>query len=306
MKKRAIGVFDSGLGGLAVARRVMDEMPNEDIVYFADFAHLPYGPKPHEEVKEFTLQVVDFFVGKGVKAILIGCNTASAAAAGAAEERAREMPVIAMIEPAVRATTKYGDIHKVGIIGTKGTIDSKAYEEAFRQLSPSVDVLGHACPEVLRLAEQGKIDDKAKIRILAKECLSPLEREGIDALVLVCTDFTCIATELQAVLSPDVQMIDPAKEVARAAARILEENHWRRAGEERGHIEFFASGPPPQGARDFAQRGLSIMKRRGRLEGASCTSPPVCLGESTDYIASWSGALRHPWGNFDSQHLAVG
>ena len=265
MKERAIGVFDSGLGGLAVAKKVMDEMPNEDIVYFADFAHLPYGPRPHEEVKEFALQVVDFFIRKDVKAILIGCNTASAAAAKAAQERAHEIPVIGMIRPAVRATTEYGGIHKVGVIGTKGTIDSKAYEEAFRQLSPSVDVLGHACPEVLRLAEQGKIDDKAKIRILAKTCVSSLEREGIDALVLGCTDFTCIATELQAVLSPDVRMIDPAKEVARAAAGILDENHWRRVGEERGHIEFFASGTPPQGAREFAQRIFGIQIEEFRL-----------------------------------------
>jgi len=258
MKGKAIGVFDSGLGGLAVARKVMDEMPEEDIVYFANFAHLPYGPRPREQVRGFVLQVVDFFIRKDVKAILIGCNTATVAGGKEAQERASDIPVIGMIEPAVKATLKHSDIRKVGVIGTIGTIKSKAYEEAFRQLSPSVEVLGYACPELLRLAEQGKIDDRDKIRLLAKDCVSPLEREGIDALILGCTDFTCIAAELRAVLSPDIQMLDPAKEVVREAARILQGNHWRRTGKERGHVSFFSSGKAPQGAKEFTQRIFGI------------------------------------------------
>jgi len=217
MKEKAIAVFDSGLGGLAVARKVMDEMPEEDIVYFADFAHLPYGPRLREEVKGFVLQVIDFFVRKDVKAILIGCNTATIAGGKEAQERVSDIPVIGMIEPAVKAVLKHDNIQKVGVIGTIGTIKSKAYEEAFRQLSPSIEVLGHACPELLRLAEQGKISDRGKIRLLAKDCISPLEAEGIDTLILGCTDFTCIAAELRAVLSPDIQMVDPAKEVVKTA-----------------------------------------------------------------------------------------
>jgi glutamate racemase len=258
MKEKAIGVFDSGLGGLAVAKKVLDEMPEEDIVYFADFAHLPYGPRPREEVRSFVLQIVDFFVRKGVKAILIGCNTASAVAAEAAQERASDIPVIGMIKPAVKAALQYDNIRKVGIIGTIGTIESKAYQEAFGQLFPSVEVLGHACPELLRLAEQGRIYDKSNIQILAKDCVSPLESQGIDALVLGCTDFTCISTELQAVVNHEIQIVDPAKEVVRTAARILEENHWRRAKDKRGNISFFSSGKAPQGASKFAQRIFNI------------------------------------------------
>ena len=257
MKEKAIGVFDSGLGGLAVARKVMDEMPEEDIVYFADFAHLPYGPQPREEVRGFVLQVVDLFIRKDVKAILIGCNTASIAGGKEAQEKARSIPVIGMIKPAVKATLKH-NVQKVGVIGTIGTIKSKAYEEAFCQLSSSVAVVSHACPELLRLAEQGKIDDRDKIRLLAKDCVSPLEREGIDALVLGCTDFTCIAAELRAVLSRDVQIVDPAKEVVREAARVLQGNHWRRTRKEKGHISFFSSGKAPQGAKEFSRRIFDI------------------------------------------------
>ena len=204
------------------------------------------------------LEVVDFFLREDVKAILIGCNTASAAARKEAQGKAGNIPVIGMIEPAVKATLRHDSIRKVGVIGTVGTIKSKAYEEAFYQLSPSVEVLGHACPELLRLAEQGKISDKGKIRLLAKDCISPLEREGIGALVLGCTDFTCIAAELRAVLSPDIQMVDPAKEVVKTANMILQERSWRRTGKERGHISFFSSGKAPQGAEEFTQRIFGI------------------------------------------------
>ena len=262
MKEKAIGVFDSGLGGLAVARKVMDEMPNEDIVYFADFAHLPYGPRPTEEVREFVLQVVDFFMRKDVKAILIGCNTASAAAAKAAQERARKIPVIGMIEPAVKTIIEHANIQKVGVIGTAGTIASGAHEKAFGRLSPSVEVMGHACPELLRLAEQGDIGDKGKIQLMAKDCVSPLENEGITALILGCTDFTCIAKELRAVLSPSIQIFDPATEVAKAAARLLQRKGWRSARKGKGHSSFFTSGEAPAGAKEFAQRifGITIEK----------------------------------------------
>ena len=258
MKEKAIGVYDSGLGGLAVARKVMDEMPEEDIVYFADFAHLPYGPRPREEVRGFVLQVVDFFIRKDVKAILIACNTASIAGGKEAQGKARNIPVIGMIEPAVKATLKHDNIQKVGVIGTIGTIKSKAYEETFRQLSPSVEVLGHACPELLRLTEQGKISDRGKIHSLAEDCVAPLEREDIDALILGCTDFTCIVAELRAVLSRDVQIVDPAEEVVKTADRILQGNHWRRTRKEKGHMSFFSSGKAPQGAKEFSRRIFDI------------------------------------------------
>jgi len=256
MRERAIGVFDSGLGGLAVVREIMREMPEEDIFYFADFKNLPYGPRPLKQVEEFAHRIIDFLIANGVKAVLIACNTASVAIAASVLQKEWQVPVIGMLEPAVEATLKSGNFRKIGIIGTIGTIKSGEYIRAFERLSPSVEVVGHACPDLLHLAEQGEIMDRRRIQLLAKECINPLEREGIDALVLGCTDFTCIIEELQAVIAPQIILIDPAQEIAKKADKVLRENGWRRSGE--GYIKFFASGEGPRKTKDFAQRVFGI------------------------------------------------
>ncbi len=258
MKERAIGIFDSGLGGLAVAKEVQWEMPQEDIIYFADFAHLPYGPRPSEEVREFTLQAVDFFMRKDVKAILIACNTASAAGMEEARKKASKIPVIGMIEPAVKATLAHRTIQRIGVIGTIGTIRSKVYEKTFRAAGTKAIVLGNACPNLLRLAEQGEITDTDTIEELARECVYPLEKEGIDVLVLGCTDFTCIKDQLERVLAPHIKIIDPAKEVARMADEALQIKGWRRGGKREGIFSFYSSGEGPKGINGFAERVFNI------------------------------------------------
>ena len=259
-----IGIFDSGLGGLAVVRQVLNEMPEEDVVYFSDFKNLPYGPRPQEEVKGFTLRAVDFLLSKGAKTVLIGCNTASAAGAEAAAQKYSRIPVIGMIVPAVKATLDLGNIAKVGVIGTIGTIQSGEYEAAFQKASGTVKVFGHACPTILRLAEQGDVSDKDRIRKLAKACVAPLEKEGIDALVLGCTDFTCIMADLLEVLQPDIQLVDPALECTRMADRILEERGWRRKGEN-GTIRFYASAAAPKDAALFASSIFDISYKDVKL-----------------------------------------
>jgi glutamate racemase len=258
VQQAPIGVFDSGLGGLAVARQVMDILPEEDIVYFSDFKNLPYGPRPQEEVKGFTLRVVDFLLSQGAKAVLIGCNTASAAGAAAAGRRSGEVPVLGMIEPAVRATLAVGGVTRVGVIATLGTIQSGAYESAFRAVSDAVAVYGQACPTILRLAEQADIGDTPKIRRLAKECVAPLEAEKVQALILGCTDFTCITADIEAVLEPGIRLVDPAVEIVRTADRLLREKGWRRREQRRGTIRFSASAPGPASAAGFAQRIFGI------------------------------------------------
>lgn len=258
MKEKAIGIFDSGLGGLAVAREVLRKMPQEDIIYFADFAHLPYGPRPREEVEEFTLQAVDFFMNKDVKAILIACNTASAAGGEEAQKRASEIPVIGMIEPAVKATLASGNIQKVGIIGTAGTIKSNVYEKTFLAAGAKASVFGNACPDLLRLAEQGQISDTNRIEELAKRCVGPLEREGIEILVLGCTDFTCIKDRLQRVLASHIKIIDPAEEVARMAEEALQIMGWRRLERKEGNFSFYESAEGPKHINEFAERVFNI------------------------------------------------
>jgi glutamate racemase len=258
MKERAIGIFDSGLGGLAVAKEVLREMPQEDIIYFADFAHLPYGPRPSEEVKEFTLQAVDFFISMNVKAILIACNTASAAGMEEAQEKASEVPVIGMIEPAVKATLAHGDIQKVGVIGTIGTIKSKVYEKTFQAKGTKARIFSNACPDLLRLAEQDQITDMNKIEELARICVYPLEKEGIDVLVLGCTDFTCIKDQLRKVLAPHIKIVDPAMEVARTADEALQMRRWRRLGRRQGRFSFHESGEGPKQLKEFAEKVFNI------------------------------------------------
>jgi len=258
MREKAIGIFDSGLGGLAVAREVLREMPQEDVIYFADFAHLPYGPRPSEEVEGFTLRAVDFFMSKGVKAILIACNTASAAGGEGARKRASEIPVIGMIEPAVKATLAGGYIQKVGVIGTTGTIKSNVYERTFQAAGAKASVFGNACPELLRLAEQGQITDTNRIEELARACVDPLEREGIEILILGCTDLTCIRDQLRKVLAPHIKIIDPAREVARSADEALQKMGWRRLERGEGSFSFYESAEGPKHIKEFAERVFNI------------------------------------------------
>lgn len=258
MKERIIGIFDSGLGGLAVAREVLREMPQEDIIYFADFAHLPYGSRPSEEVEEFTLKAVDFLISKGVKAILIACNTASAAGREEAQKKASEIPVIGMIEPAVKATLAHGNIQKAGVIGTIGTIKSKIYEKTFQAAGTKARIFGNVCPDLLRLAEQGQITDTNIIGELARECVYPLEKEGIDILVLGCTDLTSIKDQLRKVLAPHIKIIDPAKEVARTADEALQMKGWGRLGKREGSFSFYESGEGPKQLKEFAERVFGI------------------------------------------------
>ena len=258
MKERPIGIFDSGLGGLAVAREVLREMPQEDIIYFADFAHLPYGPRPREEVEEFTLGAVDFFMNKDVKAIVIACNTASVAGGEEAQKRASEIPVIGMIEPAVKATLAGGNIQKVGVIGTAGTIKSNVYEKTFLAAGAKASVFGNACPDLLRLAEQGQISDTNRIEELARECVDPLEKEGIEVLILGCTDLTCIRDQLRKVLAPQITIIDPAEEVARTADEALQKMGWRRMRRGAGSFSFYESAEGPKHMKEFAERVFNI------------------------------------------------
>lgn len=258
MKERAIGIFDSGLGGLAVAREVLRKMPQEDIIYFADFAHLPYGPRPREEVEKFTLGAVDFFMNKGVKAILIACNTASAAGREEAQKRASEIPVIGMIEPAVKATLADGNIQKVGVIGTSGTIKSNVYEKTFLAAGAKARIFGNACPDLLRLAEQGQISDTNRIEELARAYVDSLEKEGIEVLILGCTDLTCIRDQLRNVLASHIKIIDPAEEVARTADEALQEMGWRRMRRGEGSFSFYESAEGPKHIREFAERVFNI------------------------------------------------
>ncbi|MBJ7281238.1 MAG: glutamate racemase, partial [Rhodoluna sp.] len=190
MNNSPIGIFDSGVGGLTVARSIIDQLPNESIIYLGDTANSPYGPKSLNEVRTLALSVMDRLVDEGVKVLVIACNTASAAVLRDARERyteGRGIPVVEVIQPAVRravAATRNG---RVGVIGTSGTINSKAYDDAFAA-AVSLQLETVACPEFVDYVERGVTSGK-EIIALAETYLSPIKQAGVDTLVLGCTHY---------------------------------------------------------------------------------------------------------------------
>ena len=186
MSDAPIGIFDSGVGGLTVARAILDQLPNESTLYIGDTARGPYGPRPLAEVREFALETMDFLVSQGVKAIVIACNTASAAMLRDARER-YSIPVIEVIQPAVRravAATRSGN---VGVIGTRATIDSKAYVDAFAA-APQLNITSIACPLFVEFVERGETSG-TEITKVAREYLAPVMDAKVDTLVLGCTHY---------------------------------------------------------------------------------------------------------------------
>ncbi len=213
-----IGMFDSGVGGLTVARAVLDQLPHESLHYIGDTANSPYGPKSIAEVRAHALAVMDSLVGSGVKMLVIACNSASSACLADARER-YDIPVVEVIRPAVRravAATRNG---RVGVIGTIATITSGAYQDAFAA-APDVEVSIAACPMFAEFVEQG-VTSGRQLLGLAESYLSPLTAAGIDTLVLGCTHYPMLTGLLSVVLGEQVSLVSSAEETAKDVYRVL-------------------------------------------------------------------------------------
>ncbi|HEX6499928.1 MAG TPA: glutamate racemase [Micromonosporaceae bacterium] len=218
MTDAPIGIFDSGVGGLTVARAILDQLPHEQVIYLGDTAHLPYGPKPIADVRRYALECFDYLVEQGVKLLVIACNTASAACLHDARER-YPVPVIEVIRPAVRraaAATRNGHI---GVIGTKATITSGAYTDAFAA-APHVTVHPAACPQFVDFVERGITSGRALLG-LASAYLEPLQRAQVDTLVLGCTHYPLLAGLLGLVMGDEVTLVSSAEETAKDVYRVL-------------------------------------------------------------------------------------
>lgn len=206
-----IGVFDSGVGGLTVARAIRDQLPNESIIYVADSAHNPYGPRPIAEVRRLALEVLDGLVAQGVKMLVIACNTASAAVLRDAYER-YEVPVVEVIGPTVRSALSITRSGRIGLIGTKGTIQSRAYDDLFA-VRADVTLTAQACPRFVELVEAGLTSGEETHRI-AEEYLQPLVDSDIDTLVLGCTHYPFLRGAISQVVGPDVALVSSDIETA--------------------------------------------------------------------------------------------
>lgn len=215
-----IGIFDSGFGGLTVARAVMDQLGNESIMYIGDGANGPYGPKPIAEVRQHATAIADELVERGCKMIVIACNTASAAFLHDARER-YSVPVIEVIQPAVRraiATTRNG---KVGVIGTQATIRSHAYQDLF-SIASGVEVTAAACPAFVEFVERGVTSGRQVLGV-AQGYVEPLQAAGVDTLVLGCTHYPLLSGVIQLAIGDDVTLVSSAEETAKDVLRILTE-----------------------------------------------------------------------------------
>lgn len=224
-KKRAsapIGVFDSGVGGLTVAREIMRQMPNERIVYFGDTARVPYGSKSGETILKYSQQIVRFLLEQDVKAIAVACNTASAYALESLE-KTTPVPIIGVIKPGAKTAAQTTRNGKIGVIGTEGTISSGIYPSYIKELQPQAKVLGKACPLFVPLVEEGLWEDPVTDEI-ARRYLTELMDEGIDTLILGCTHYPLIRKTIGRIVGEEVTLVNPAYETAMELKELLAEN----------------------------------------------------------------------------------
>lgn len=218
MNDAAIGIFDSGFGGLTVARAVLDQLPHEPVRYVGDTARGPYGPRPIAEVRSFSLEIMDRLVDDGVKMLVIACNSASAATLRDARER-YDVPVVEVVHPAVRRAAAATRTGRVGVIGTSATITSGAYNDAFAA-APQVDLTTAACPRFVEFVEQGVTWGPELIEV-ATDYLTPMKRADIDTLVLGCTHYPLLTGVLSYVMGEQVTLVSSAEETAKDVYRTL-------------------------------------------------------------------------------------
>lgn len=218
MTDAPIGIFDSGVGGLTVARAVRDQLPNEAILYVGDTAHSPYGPKPIADVRRYALEVLDFLVDQGVKMLVIACNTASSAMLRDARER-YSVPVVEVIQPAVRRAVATTRSNRVGVIGTAGTINSRAYEDAFAA-APRLRLFTAACPRFVDFVESG-VTSGGELLAVVEEYLAPLRAADIDTLVLGCTHYPYLKGAISYVMGEGVSLVSSDTETANDVYRVL-------------------------------------------------------------------------------------
>lgn len=243
MNDAPIGIFDSGVGGLTVARSIIDQLPNESIIYVGDTANSPYGPKSIQEVRDLALGVMDRLVAEGVKLLVIACNSASAAVLRDARERytaGMGIPVVEVIQPAVRRAVASTRNHHIGVIGTNATITSHAYDDAFAA-AVEVKLESAAAPRFVEFVEKG-ITSGPELLKVAEEYLAPIRDAGVDTLVLGCTHYPLLTGAISYVMGEDVTLVSSAEETAKDVYRTLVAHDLLRTSTTRPTYRFQATG----------------------------------------------------------------
>lgn len=235
-----VGIFDSGVGGLSVLRSIKHLMPQEDIVYVADQAHVPYGPRSLEEVRNFSLAITEFLLEQSVKLVVVACNTASAAALRYLRETFPHVPFVGM-EPAVKPATEQTKSGVVGVLATEATFQGELYASVLERFAHGVKILQHTCPGLVSLIEQGLLNDERTKSIL-ENALLPMLEEGIDTVVLGCTHYPFVIPLIKSIVGESVRVIDPAPAVARQVKRVLNMYGIEREKHHQGRISYYTTG----------------------------------------------------------------
>ena len=242
-KCRAIGLFDSGVGGLTVSRQVFSLLPVESTIYYGDTAHVPYGPRSPEELVGFADDIIHFLMGQGVKYVIFACNTSSSLSLHLVREK-HKVPMIGLINPGAAEAVRQTQNGRVGIIATEATVRSNAYRSAIEHLSPGVKVFSQAAPRLVPLVEAG-LSGTAAAREAVQEYLKPLQRENIDTLILGCTHYPFMEEEIRTVLGSSVTLVDPAVATVRAAREDMERRGLLSGeGDCRVEHNYYVSGDP--------------------------------------------------------------
>ena len=250
-----IGVFDSGIGGLTVVEEIIKVLPHESLVYFGDTARLPYGTKSKDVVTKYSIQISNFLIKKRVKIIVVACNTSSSNALPELRKRFN-VPIIGVIEPAVKQALKVTKSGRIGVSGTEATIKSNAYQNLLRKYSSRISVYSQACPLFVSLVEEGWINKPVTLTV-AKEYLSGLKRDRIDTLILGCTHYPLIKNVISAVLGKNVVILDSAKATANEVQSLLDKTKLNSLKCNKVKYEFYVSDAPEK----FIKLGRKFLKK---------------------------------------------
>lgn len=249
--KNPIGVFDSGIGGLTVAKSLFEILPNENIIYLGDTARLPYGTKSKETVTKYSIEITKFLLNKNVKMVVVACNTASSVALPYLR-KISNVPVLGVIKPGCKAAISKTNNYKIGVIGTLGTVQSFAYKTQIHKFDRDIDVFSKACSLFVQLAEDGWTDNKIA-GLIAKEYLSDFKKLNIDTLILGCTHYPILKNIISKVVGKKIKLIDSGEEAAKEVRRILEQENLLNKQKKNGSHKFYVT--------DFQKKFKEISER---------------------------------------------
>ena len=237
-----VGIFDSGVGGISVLRAIREQMPEESMIYIGDQGHIPYGPRPMEQIRNFSEAITKFLLEHNAKIIVVACNTASAAALKYLREKFPDVQFVGM-EPAVKPAAERTQTGKVGVLATPATLQGVLYASVVERFANGVELFQNTCPDLVQQIEQGNLDGKETRRIL-EDALVPMLEKNIDTVVLGCTHYPFVIPLIQQIVGDNVRVIDPAPAVAKQTWRLLEAKAMRSQSSQQARVKFYTSGDP--------------------------------------------------------------